>query len=52
MEFHEFPKSLYKDGDRLADHRVVANAEEEKDAREAGYRMLGEPAPAEKKAKK
>lgn len=51
-KFQEFPKHLYKEGKRTLDlktfdeigrdDKVVANAEEEKAARAAGYRSLGE----------
>lgn len=46
----KYPMSLYKDADRNADHRIVADQEAENAARAEGYRMIGEPAP-EKKAK-
>lgn len=54
-KFQEYPKHLYKDGTREThavsgnqvggEERVVKNLEEEKVARAAGFRMLGDPAP-------
>lgn len=59
-KFQEYPKHLYKDGARethavsgdqvSGEERVVKTLEEEKAARAAGFRMLGEPAPEPQEA--
>lgn len=36
----EYPKSLYKGGDRTAEHTVVVDSDEERNARKAGFKMI------------
>lgn len=43
MEFHEYPKQLYRKGwDDLSDSVVVENEAEEEAARAEGFKMLSE----------
>lgn len=48
----EYPKHLYLNGDRHAADKIVADSKEEAAARAKGFRMIGDLAPEEKKAKK
>lgn len=51
-EATEFPKQLYRKGwEDLSDTIVVNSSEEEDAARKDGFKMLSEPAKAEKAAK-
>lgn len=40
--FHEYPKSLYLNGDAEAAHAIAADAEQEAEIRKQGFRMIGE----------
>lgn len=56
MDFNEYPKMLYRKGwDDLSDSVQVENDEQEGEARQQGFKMLGEeeaaPAKATRKAK-
>ena len=48
--FQEYPKALYLGADVEQAVKVVFGEQEEADAREAGYRSLGEGAPDERDA--
>jgi hypothetical protein len=36
----EYPKSLYRDGDRNGEHRIVQDDDEERAARKDGFKMI------------
>jgi len=42
QEYFAYPRSMYKDGNRELEERVVASSKEEASARKAGFRLLTE----------